>query len=232
MSRTIRTAGLLSAIVAVGASPLASAWTPYGYGYGYGGDQQGYPYSSQQDPEPAAGGEEPGGFPPPPGFPPYGPSRGGAYPYGPPWSSGGGDAGAGAGAGPSPQTGPFPGYGPPPGYPGAYPGANQRGYTQTSSFRVSRETSDDAYILNIEVQGIEPAQLQVTTQGQRLRIRSELSQQQLQDDSFDEGRGSMRSYSFSTGTASRHLTVPPDGDLSTMRRENGEQSVRIVIPRR
>ena len=69
MSRTIRTAGLLSAIIAVTTSPLASAWTPYG------GDPQGYPSAGRQDPQSDSPGAEPGSFPAPPGFPPFGRMR-------------------------------------------------------------------------------------------------------------------------------------------------------------
>jgi hypothetical protein len=214
MSTTRCTASLAIAIIATALPCLALAWTPYGYGYGYGG--------GEQSPGTAPERGQPGGTPYPPSFPPYGPGGVPGSPYGGAWS----------GPGSAHQAPPYGGYGAPPGYPDAYSSISGPGYAQTSSFQVSRETTEDAYILDIRVQGIEPSELQVTPQGQWILIRSEISQRQLQEDSFDEGRGGMRSYSFSTGSASRRLTVPRDGDLSAMRREDGEDSVRIVIPRR
>ena len=226
MSRTLRTTTLLTAVFALASPCVASAWTPYGAGYGYG-------YGTDGGEPPRTGPETrdqtPGDFPSAPGFPGYGPGWGGPYPYAPPWA---GSGAAGSAPGFPPQAPPYPGYAAPPTYSGAFAGAGRPGYASRSRFRVSRETSEDAYILNIEVQGIEPAELQVSTRGQRISIRTEVSQKELREDSFDDARGRSHSYSFSTGSASQGVTVPPDGDLAAMSREEGEGYVRITIPRR
>jgi hypothetical protein len=63
-------------------------------------------------------------------------------------------------------------------------------------------------------------------------IGREQNEQKIQKDTFDDGRGYMHSYSYSTGTRSRRLSVPHDGDLSAMTREDGEDRIVVRIPRR
>jgi HSP20 family molecular chaperone IbpA len=97
--------------------------------------------------------------------------------------------------------------------------------------RISRDASAEAYGLTIELDGIDTAAVQVSAVGQSLVISRERSEQQVQEDSFDDGRGFVRSFSYSSGSASRRVSVPPDGDLSAMRREDGDGRIRITIPR-
>jgi HSP20 family molecular chaperone IbpA len=96
---------------------------------------------------------------------------------------------------------------------------------------ISRATTPDAYELTIELAGASPQDVQVRAQGQSILISRESSTQQVQKDSFGNGRGYTRSFSYSSGTSSRRLRVPQDADLSAMSRTDAESSVVIRIPR-
>jgi HSP20 family molecular chaperone IbpA len=118
---------------------------------------------------------------------------------------------------------------------GPYGPDYQPGYpvtTAPSGFRLSREASDDAYSLTIELDGTSPEEVQVRPQGRWIVISREHTEQQVQKDSFGDGRGFTRSFSYSSGTANRRLSVPRDGDLSAMSREDGDGTIRIRIPRK
>lgn len=125
----------------------------------------------------------------------------------------------------------YPDFGPGPGPSWAYPGSGVPSFGRPPGFRISRATSNDAYSLTIHLHGMSPEEVQVRAQGQSLVISRERTEQQIQKDSFDDGRGFMRSFSYSSGTSSRRLTVPRDADLSAMSREDGEESIHIRIPR-
>jgi hypothetical protein len=218
--------GLLFATLTFIASPQASAWTPYGYGpYGPGTGPQGERPQPGGQP-PAAGAET--GEPPSPAeaYPTPGFDRGAGFPYGP--AAPGSFYGEGP-WGPPPSP---PAVGFPPEPPGGFPGAGGRpGFGPQTGFRVSRDASEDAYVLNIELNGMSPDEIQVRTQGQWIILSRDSSRRKVQEDSFEDGRGYMRSYSFSSGTASRRFTVPRDGNLEAMTREEDESGIRIRIPR-
>ncbi|MEA3275241.1 MAG: Hsp20/alpha crystallin family protein [Pseudomonadota bacterium] len=219
----------LIATIGILLSGTATAWTPYGGG----------PYDPGSS-QPGAPGQDPGfgyglGFPPAPPYPetfgrtPYGPDLAPGYP--PP------EPPAAENQTPSPDSAPqapgYPAYGPPPGYPRSFPGYDRPRFGgPPSRFQISRETSEDAYILDIRLSGMKPEEVQVRTEGRWILISQDRSEQQAQEDSFDDGRGFTRSYSFSSGTASRRLSVPRDADLSAMTREESDDSIRILIPRR
>jgi HSP20 family molecular chaperone IbpA len=163
---------------------------------------------------------------------PYGPGT-----YGPsPETAAPGTSGTQSGT--TPETSPYPPYpsyppfGPPPGMPRGFPGMHGPGMEPPRGFQISREATPDAYTLTIHLHGVKPDQVQIQTRGQWMRISEIGSQQQVQEDTFDQGRGYMHSYSYSTGTASRQFSVPRDGDLSTMKREDGKDTIRITIPRK
>jgi HSP20 family molecular chaperone IbpA len=113
-----------------------------------------------------------------------------------------------------------------------FPGIGGREVGSLSGLRLARDATDDAYNLTIELGGMSPDEIQVLAQGQWLVIKRGHTEQQVQKESFDDGRGYMRSFSYSSGTASRRLSIPRDGDLSAMSREDGKGTVRISIPRR
>jgi len=226
MSRQIRPAVVLIAALGVAMAPLAAAWTPYGYGPYGPGQYPGFPQAPPY-PQTEAGAYEPA--PPPPAYPhsPYGSRTDRPYqanapqvdvaapPAGQaPWAQGYPDAGTRSGGPWKPRN------------------SGGRGFRPPSGLRLQREASEDAYTLTIELNGMDPEQIQARAQGQWIILSRKRTEQQVQNDSFDDGRGYRRSFSYSSGTASRRLSVPRDGDLSAMSREDGEDSVRIRIPRR
>lgn len=228
MSRHTRTTCVLGGALAIVLSQPILAGTPYGYGPYDPGGQGGYPEMAPFD-------RWTGGRIYRPDHPcsanPFGDGSG---------DRSGSSFGAGAPASPyrmpPPTTAPavpaYPDYGP-----GSRPSRGpssfgDRGFGAPSGFRISRTTSDDAYTLTIGLEGMAPEELQVSTQGQWILLSRERSAQQVQKDDLDDGRGFTRSFSYSTGTSSRRLSVPRDGDLSAMTREDDVGSIRIRIPRR
>lgn len=150
---------------------------------------------------------------PAPGAPPSGYGRGSPPP---------GFFGPGA-----PFSGPE-GYGmPPAGFPGG-----RYGYgSDRPGMQVSRRTTEDAYLLDIQLRGMRPDEVQVRAQGRWITIDRVSSAQEVREEQLDQGRGYARSFSYSSGTASRRMTLPPDADTSAMQREDGESSIRIRFPR-
>jgi len=199
------------------APTLVVAWMPYGYGPHGPGYGAGYPYSGPQAPASGPHGSDIGAGVPAPAYPPFGLGYQPDYP-------------APAAAGPAP-AGSAPAY-PPFQPPFGFPGADRPGFGPRSGFEIARETAEDAYILNIRLSGMKPQEVQVRTEGRWILVSKDRSLQQVQEDSFDDGRGYSRSFSYSSGTATRRFTVPRDADPAAMRREDSEGAVRIVIPRR
>jgi len=130
----------------------------------------------------------------------------------------------------------------PPTWPGprdSAPGWGAPGYSFDRSparapvvMHLSRSADVENYYVDIELSGIEPKDIEVRAEGRWLVLGSDRSTQQSDETSFDEGQGYTRSYRFSTGTVSRRLTLPRDADLSALRRDDGEGSIRITVPRR
>jgi len=218
------------------ATTEAPSGAPFGYGMtpppGYpdlGGD-----YPTAQPPAPPEGygpPAAPGPFDRGAPFSGYGPSAPGA---GPGW--GAPPSGYGAGAPPAgffppgfPMGAPFAGpegFGmPPAGFPGGGYGADRTG------MQVSRRTTEDAYLLDIQLQGLRPDEVQVRTQGRWITIDRTTSAQEDRQEQFDQGRGYARSYSYSSGSASRRMSLPPDADVAAMQRQDGENSILIRFPR-
>ncbi len=152
--------------------------------------------------------------------PPWGPSQAPSYPA-TPWSP---DS---RGDGYSPEPPPDPsaeGPEPPMGY--------ARPPRRPGSLRISQQMTDEAYVLEIQLDGERPEAIQIEPQGRGLLVRRETSAQIDERDTFDDGRGYARRYSYSTGRTARRLNVPPDGDLAALTREDAEDSIRVTIPRR
>lgn len=163
-----------------------------------------------------------------------------SYGYGPPPpaseppTAGAPPSGYGRGAPPSGLYGPGAPFTAPEGAGIPPAGFPDRGYGYGSDrpgIRVSRQTTEDAYILDIQLRGIRPDEVQVRAQGRWITIDRVSSAQEVRQEQFDEGRGYARSFSYSSGTASRRMTLPPDADVSAMQREDGERSIRIRFPR-
>jgi hypothetical protein len=227
MSSHRRATCLLSAILGITMSSLALAWTPYISGPVDPDYRGGYLETS-----PPVSPTEPGILGP--GLPPPDYPRGG---YGNRWAFPPGTevpqvpyGEVSPGAEPFEQG--YPGYRPWLGPPHGHPGFSQRSFASPAGFRISRRASNDAYDMTIELDGMSPEEVQVRPQGNWILISRESSAQQVQNDSFDDGRGYMRSFSYSSGRTSRRVSVPRDGNLSAMSREDGESSIHIHIPRR
>ena len=131
--------------------------------------------------------------------------------------------------------GPYPGYAPPMGTYGllyGYGPPTMGAPERTQGLRVTRNTDAEAYYITIDTSGIDPKAVQVRVEGRWILIGLDRSTQDSTQQSFDEGRGYARSYSYSTGQTNRRFTVPQDADTQAMRREETEDQVRIIIPRR
>jgi HSP20 family molecular chaperone IbpA len=138
----------------------------------------------------------------------------------------------GPGYGPrAPFAGPEGFGGPPRGFPGRGYGYGYGYGGDRPGIQVSRRTSEDAYVLDIQLRGMRPDEVQVRTQGRWITIDRVGSAQEVRQEQFDDGRGYAHSYSYSSGTATRRMTLPPDADASAMQREDGESSIRIRFPR-
>lgn len=216
MSEHFRKTCPLLAAVALFGSAAAGAWTPYGHGpYGLDHRTAGPPSGSQA---PADRGSE-ADLVPPPGYPSYGTGPGSRFPDGPPY----GPEGYG------PQPPPYPPYGAGPGF----PGTGRSGYGgQFGPLQISRQATDDNYIIEVQLNDMKPEDIQVSTRGNSISVSRDQSRQEVREDSFEQGRGYSRSYSFSSGNVSRRFNVPHDADLSALTRETAEGVLRILIPRR
>ncbi len=97
---------------------------------------------------------------------------------------------------------------------------------------LTQHRSDEAYSLDIDLNGLDPARVKILPAGFGLMIAVEQSAQTDRSETFADGRGFRRSYSWSGGTRMKRLPVPPDGDLAAMLREDGDDGILILIPRR
>lgn len=102
----------------------------------------------------------------------------------------------------------------------------------TGQVRMSQDRTDDAYLLTIDLNGMAPENVQVRPLGRSLLVRARRDARTHRTETFGDGRGYRESYQVSTGSSTRRLPVPPDGDLAGLTREDGAEQVRIMIPRR
>jgi len=98
--------------------------------------------------------------------------------------------------------------------------------------RIRRQVTPDAYLLRIAPGDGKTADIQVTPRGRVLEISRTSGSETTEERSFDEGRGYLRSFSYSSGSTSRRIPVPPDADVSAMTREESDGTILIRIPRR
>lgn len=205
---------------------LSPAWTPYGYApYGPGYDQfdrtPAPPDTRFQNPAatpPYPIGPAPGRQAFGPGYQPYRPGHPRA------WTAY--DQAGSEGFQPQPAQPPNPSRSPL----GA-PARERPRLQGQPRFQISRDLTQDSYILDIRLDGMAPGELQVDTQGHWIRLGRNETREQVQEESLDDGRGYMRSYSYSTGITRQRFRLPQDADPSAMSRVDGEDSVRITVPR-
>lgn len=110
------------------------------------------------------------------------------------------------------------------------PSAEQRWGTR--QLRITQEQTEDAYLLIIDLDGLKPESVQVRPYGRSLLVRTRQDMRTHRSETFSDGRGYRESYRVATGSSTRRLPVPPDGDLAGLRREDSAEQVRILIPRR
>jgi HSP20 family molecular chaperone IbpA len=102
---------------------------------------------------------------------------------------------------------------------------------QRGGMRIRQSATDDAYLLDIQLSGVNPADVKIEVRGPWILVTQNRSAETRQQETFDDGRGYRRSFSYSSGRASRRFTVPRDGDTSAMQRQDTEDTIRIAIPR-
>ena len=119
-------------------------------------------------------------------------------------------------------------YGAPPGSEGVDAGSVTLNF---AGMRLTQDRSDDAYTLDIELGDMDPSQIRIEPIGSSLVIISQQSAESRREETFADGRGFSRSFSYSSGRSTKRLPVPPDGDLSAMEREETDGHIRILIPR-
>jgi HSP20 family molecular chaperone IbpA len=205
MTIPVSSARLLTATLLV-ISGTAGAWTPYEGAPPYG-------YSPEQAQNETAGSQAPMQGYGAPQLPPYAMPPMGPY-----------DFPGMPGAQPVPE-----------GAEGAqtYPVPPDNGQSPPNGgLGLKQEMTDEAYILVIELNGQDPSEVDVSARGNLLLVTSRSTAETRSSQSFDDGRGYQRSWSWSSGQRSRRLPVPPDADLGMMRREQDDEQIRITIPRR
>ena len=200
---------------------LTLAWTPYG-----GGSGQGYPGGPDQ------------GTPMDPGGAPFGYDRGFGRDFGPNFDEGFcpdfdrffGRAFSDRNREGRDWTPPF---GPRVSGPDSYQGGFGRGGPtgQSSGLRMERSATDDAYLLNIQLSGIKPAEVEVRVQGPWVLISRTSSAQSNDEETMSDGRGYRRSFSYSSGSMSRRFALPPNADGSALQRQDADDAIHISIPK-
>jgi HSP20 family molecular chaperone IbpA len=97
--------------------------------------------------------------------------------------------------------------------------------------QIQQSATDEAYLLDIQLSGVKPDQIRVEANGPWVLVTRDDSAETTQEETFSDGTGYRRSFSYSSGRSSRRFKVPRDGDTAAMQRQDGEDAVRISIPR-
>ena len=105
------------------------------------------------------------------------------------------------------------------------------GGTSAAPLRIRRQVTPEAYLLRIAPGDGKTADIQVTPSGRALEISRISGSQTSEERSFDDGRGYMRSFSYSSGSTNRRIPMPPDADMAAMSREESDGTILIRIPR-
>lgn len=98
--------------------------------------------------------------------------------------------------------------------------------------RLTQSRSDEQYVLEIALDGLPPENVQVRPLGQALLVRTRFDARQRRSETLGDGQGYRERFSMRSGASTRRLPVPPDGDLSRLQRQDGDDRVRVLIPRR
>jgi HSP20 family molecular chaperone IbpA len=102
---------------------------------------------------------------------------------------------------------------------------------QRSGLRIDRRATDDAYLMDIQLSGVQPAEVEVRVQGPWVLISRKSAAQSSQEETLSDGRGYRRSFSYSSGQMSQRFNLPRDADGAALQRQDTEEAVHISIPR-
>ncbi len=133
-------------------------------------------------------------------------------------------------AGMQPPTGPFgtAGGGSPP----EYDPETGRTTFDFAGLKLTQSSTDEAYLLDIELSGLPAEQVQVRPAGGGLLLVVERVAETSRAETFGDGYGFRRSWGYSSGRNVKRLPAPPDADVLAMQREDADDAVHISIPRR
>jgi hypothetical protein len=103
--------------------------------------------------------------------------------------------------------------------------------SQFVGMRIRQSATEQAYLLDIQLSGVKPADVKVEARGPWILVTRDASSQATNQETFSDGRGYRRSFSYSSGRASRRFNVPRDGDTAALQRQDSEDAIRIAVPR-
>ena len=151
-----------------------------------------------------------------------------------PWTPYGYGPQAPGAVGPIPYAG-YPGaYGPPASWampPDTTDRMSRRERPAWPRLSLARRATDDAYLIEIQIQNIEPDQVEIHPVGRGLVITHSATVRFSQNDALPGGEGYQSRYSLSRDTSGRRVGLPPDADLAGMTREIEEGRILIRVPR-
>lgn len=101
-----------------------------------------------------------------------------------------------------------------------------------AGLRLTQSRSDDVYVLDIDLRGLPPEQVQIRPAGGGLLLAVRRTAETSREETLDDGRGYRRSWGFSTGQRVKRLPAPPDADVRNLQRTDGDASIQVRIPRR
>ena len=101
-----------------------------------------------------------------------------------------------------------------------------------AGLRLTQSRSGDAYLLDIDLRGLPPEQVQIRPAGGGLLLAVRRTAETSREETLDDGRGYRRSWGFSSGQRVKRLPAPPDADLRNLQRTDGDASIQVRIPRR
>jgi len=96
---------------------------------------------------------------------------------------------------------------------------------------LSRRATDDAYLIEIQLQDLKPDQVEIRPVGRGLVITHDALVRSTQSEPLPGGEGYQSRYSLSRDTSTRRLSLPPDADLAGMTREVKDGGILIRVPR-
>jgi hypothetical protein len=104
-------------------------------------------------------------------------------------------------------------------------------FTPRSQMRISRQATDDAYLIDIGLENIAPDQVDIRPAGSDLIISYSTGMRSRQEATLPRGAGVWKSESFTHGATSRRIAFPPDANPGNLSREVSAGHIQVRIPR-